>query len=226
MRCFALLLVVFWPAFVLATEVPRQVVVAATGTVQAMPDMATLMLGVSRQAPTASEAMDAASVAAQGVVDLIFETGIEAKDVQTASLNLNPVWDQRNAQPRQVIGYEASTVLTVRVRDLSLLGALLDRVVSDGANRLNGLTFGIADTAPLEQAARADAVTQAREKAETLATAAGVTLGPVQTIAEGSNAGMPAPMMRGAMMEASAMPVAAGELDVRVSVTVVYAITE
>lgn len=226
MRYLALLSVVFWPAFALATEVPRQIVVAATGTVQATPDTATLMLGVSRQAPTASEAMDRASVAAQGVVDLIFETGIEERDVQTASLNLNPVWDQRNAQPSQVIGYEASTMLTVRVRDLSLLGALLDGVVSDGANRLNGLTFGIADTAPLEQMARADAVAKTREKAETLAAAGGVTLGPVQTIAEGTDPGVPAPMMRGAMMEASAMPVVAGELDIRVSVTVVYAITD
>ncbi|MEO0388452.1 MAG: SIMPL domain-containing protein, partial [Pseudomonadota bacterium] len=215
MRYFALLLVVFWPVFAVANDGPRQIVVAATGTAQASPDMATLMLGVSRQASNASEAMDAAGAAARDVIDLIFETGIEARDVQTASLNLNPVWDQGNARPRQVLGYEASTMLTVRVRDLSLLGALLDGAVADGANRLNGLSFGIANPEPLEQAARADAVAQARIKAETLAEAAGVRLGPVQTISEGAVGGGPAPMMRGAMMEAAAMPVTGGELDVR-----------
>ncbi|MEM7752230.1 MAG: SIMPL domain-containing protein [Pseudomonadota bacterium] len=226
MRCFALLLVVFWPLAAVANEVPRQIVVAATGTVQATPDMATLMLGVSRRAPTASEAMGAAGAAAQDVVDLIFESGVEARDVQTASLNLSPVWNQGNALPREVVGYEASTLLIVRVRDLANLGALLDGVVADGANQFSGLNFGVSDPELLEQAARADAVAKARGKAETLADAAGVTLGPVQNISEGGRTGAPAPMMRGAMMETAAMPVVAGELDIRVNVSVVYAIAE
>ncbi len=223
---FALLMVVFWPFAVLAEETPRQIVVTATGTVEAAPDMATVTLGVSRDARTASQAMSEVSEATSAVLASITESGIESRDVQTSSLNLNPVWDRGNERPPQVRGYVASTTLSVRVRDLDDLGGLLDQLIGDGANTLNGLTFGIADADPLEEAARADAVRQARGKAETLADAAGVELGPVHTISEGGGGGAPAPIMRGAMLESAAVPVAAGELSVRVSVTVVFAIAD
>ncbi len=223
---FALLMVVFWPFAALAEDTPRQIVVTATGTVEAAPDMATVTLGVSRDARTASQAMAEVSEATSAVLTRITESGIESRDVQTSSLNLNPVWDRGNERPPQVRGYVASTTLSVRVRDLDDLGSLLDQLIGDGANTLNGLTFGIADTDPLEEAARADAVRQARAKAETLASAARLDLGPVQTISEGGGAGGPAPIMRGAMLESAAVPVAAGELSVRVSVTVVFAIAD
>ncbi len=224
MRRFVLLAVVFLPFAAMAEDAPRQIIVSATGSAEATPDMATVTLGVSREARTASEAMNTAGAAAGEVIDRILAVGIEARDVQTSSLNLNPVWDQGNMRPLQVRGYVASTMLTVRVRDLASLGDLLDGVVGDGANRLNGLVFGIAEPEPLEEAARADAVARARGKAETLAEAAGLTLGPVQTISEGGGSGTPAPMMRGAMMESAAMPIASGELDIRITVTVVYTI--
>ncbi len=223
---FALLLVVFFPFATLAEETPRQIVVSATGSVEAAPDMATVTLGVSRNARTASQAMSDVSAATSTVLDRIAEAGIESRDVQTSSLNLNPVWDHGNARPPQVRGYVASTTLTVRVRALDDLGGLLDQLIGDGANTLNGLSFGISETGPLEDEARARAVRQARAKAEVLADAAGVVLGPVQTISEGGRVSAPAPMMRGAMMEASAVPVAAGELEIRVSVTMEFAITE
>ncbi len=223
---FALLMVVFLPFAALAEEKPRQIVVSATGAVEAAPDMATVTLGVSRDARTASQAMAEVSESTAAVLASIADAGIEGRDVQTSSLNLNPIWDRGAERPPQVRGYVASTTLSVRVRELDDLGGLLDRLIGDGANTLNGLTFGVADTDPLEQAARADAVRQARSKAETLASAANVALGPVQTISEGGGMGAPAPIMRGAMMESAAVPVAAGELSVRVSVTVVFAIAE
>ncbi len=223
---FALLLVVFWPFAVLAEETPRQIVVSATGSVEAAPDMATVTLGVSQNARTASQAMSDVSEATASVLARISEAGIDDRDVQTSSLNLNPVWDHGNERPPQVRGYVASTTLSVRVRALDDLGGLLDRLIGDGANTLNGLTFGIAETDQLETAAREDAVRQARAKAETLANAAGLVLGPVQTISEGSRVSAPAPLMRGAMMEAAAVPVAAGELQIRVSVTMEFAIAE
>ncbi len=223
---FALLMVVILPFAALAEETPRQIVVNATGSVDATPDMATVTLGVSRDARTASQAMSEVSEATAVVLESIRVAGVEGGDVQTSSLNLNPVWDHSNERPPQVRGYVASTTLNVRVRALDDLGALLDQLIGDGANTLNGLTFGIADTGPLESEARADAVRRARNKAETLASAAGLSLGPVQRILEGGGVSAPAPMMRGAMMEAASVPVASGELEVRVSVTVEYAIAE
>ena len=224
MRILIAFLLAAWPIVAGAEDTPPHIAVTAVGTASATPDMATVSLGVSREARTASQAMEAVASAADAVLAEIASAGIEARDVQTASLNLNPVWDQGNSRPPQVRGYVASTVLSVRVRDLDALGGLLDAVVGEGANTLNGLSFGIAAPEPLEALARADAVRQARAKAETLAEAAGVTLGAIQSISEGGGAISPAPMMRGTMMEAAMVPVAAGELDLSVTVTVVYGI--
>ncbi len=227
MRAFILLLVVFLPNLLHAEEPLRQIIVSATGSVSAAPDMATVRVGVTHEARTASDAMRGASDAAVAVLANIEAAGIAARDVQTSSLSLNPVWDHRNNTERPGIrGYNASTMLTVRVRDLDSLGGFLDVVVGDGANTLNGLTFSIAEPEPLRDLARADAVRRASAKAQTLADAAGVALGPVQSISEGGGARTPQPMMRGAVMEAAAVPVAAGELDVQVSVTLVYAIAD
>lgn len=225
MHRFALLLIVFLPVAAWGQDRPGRITVNATGVASAAPDMAVVRLGVSREARAASEAMAAASAAAAQVLERIADAGIAQRDVQTASIGLNPVWDHSNTAPPRIRGYVASNDLTVRVRDLAKLGGLLDSVVADGANTMNGLTFGVADAAPLEQAARADAVRQARAIAETLANAAGVTLGPVLSIQEGGGVSDPAPLMRGAMMEAD-VPIAAGELDFRISVTMVFAMAD
>ena len=226
MRKYVILICLMWPALGWAEEQMRQITVTGTGVISTAPDMAVVRIGVTREARTASEAMRDASAAAATVLDNIKAAGVAAKDVQTASLNLSPVWDRGNNRPPQVRGYVASNDLTVRVRDLDGLGGLLDAVVSDGANTLNGLSFSIADPGPAQTEARAAAVRDARAKAETLATAAEVTLGPVLRINEGGGSVAPAPMMRGAMMEAAAVPIAEGEVDVRVTVSIAYGIAD
>ncbi|MGR3512457.1 MAG: SIMPL domain-containing protein [Paracoccaceae bacterium] len=223
---YALLLVVFLPVLAWAEDAERRIVVSATGVADAAPDMATVRVGVSREALTAAEAMTAMSEGAGTVLEDLTSLGIEQRDMQTASVSLNPVWEQGNVRPPRIRGYAASTTVSVRVRDLDQLGVLLDRVVSGGANELNGLSFGIADPGPLESAARADAVERATAKAATLAKAAGVGLGAVQSISEGGAQRAPAPMMRGAMMEASAVPIAAGELTVRITVSMTFEISD
>ena len=217
-----------WVGTAWAEDRSREIIVGGTGVASAAPDMAVIRIGVSREARTASQAMREANAAAANVLAEIKSSGVADRDVQTAAINLSPVWDHSNNQRRQVRGYVASNDLSVRVRELDDLGALLDALVADGANTMNGLRFSIAETDGLETEARADAVEDARLKAETLAKAAGVTLGPVLEIREGSAGPVPQAVMRGAMMEAAAasVPVAAGELDIRVSVTVVFAISE
>lgn len=224
MRWLILFLIVFWPFAALADDEPRLIVVQSTGTVSAAPDMAVVRLGVSHEARTASEAMAQANAAAARVLEKLASAGIEPRDVQTSSLNLYPVRDQTGNRPPQIRGYVASNDLTVRVRDVDALGGLLDSVISEGANTLNSLSFAIADTSPLETEARAKAVREARAMAETLADAAGVTLGPVASISEGGGGMQPGPMMQSDMRLESAVPVASGELDVTVSVTVAFAI--
>ncbi|MEO9827058.1 MAG: SIMPL domain-containing protein [Paracoccaceae bacterium] len=213
-------------AFPVLAEDVRSITVTGEGRISAAPDMAVLRLGVSREARGASEAMRLASEAAAAVLAQVETSGIVARDVQTANVSLSPRWQHtQNTAPR-VIGYIASNDLMVRVRDLSSLGALMDAVVSDGANQMNGLSFSIAEPRPLQDKARQEAVADARAKAKLLAEAAGVGLGPVITISENGGFQQPMVMARGAMMESSAVPIAAGEMDVSASVTMIFAIGE
>ena len=202
----------------------RTVTVTGDGRVSVAPDMAVLRLGVSREARKASDAMRAASEAAAAVLAQVEQAGIAPRDVQTSNVSLSPRWQHtQNTAPR-VTGYIAANDLTVRVRDLDSLGVLMDAVISDGANQMNGLSFSVAEPRPLQDLARQAAVVDARAKAELLAESAGVELGKVMTISENGGARPPVAMARGAMMEASAVPIAAGELDVTINVTVIFAL--
>src|SRR5262249_26584810 len=128
-------------------------------------------------------------------------------------------------QPPRLLGYTASYTLTVTVRDLSKLGQVLDSAVESGANRDMGISFGCADPEKLLDKARAAAVAEARKKAEIYVKGAGGALGQVLTISEGHSA--PWRHVRYEHQKAArgdALPVAAGEQELSVSVTVNYAI--
>jgi hypothetical protein len=112
------------------------------------------------------------------------------------------------------------------VRSLENLGGLLDLVVQDGANTFDGLSFSVQEQEALLARARADAVRDAIEKAEQLAIAAGVTLGPVLNISEGGNIPRPAMMEMAAARMADAVPIAAGEVSLSVQVNMSFGISD
>lgn len=205
-----------------ADEDRREIVVSGEGRVAVEPDMAVLSLGVTREARLAKDALDDTSLEVAKVLDVLKSAGIAARDVQTSSVSLSPRWDrpQNNTLPR-VVGYVASNTLSIRVRDLTKLGALMDQVVGSGANQMNGLSFTLAEPRPFEDEAREIAVKDALSKARLLARAAEVELGPVRRISEG---GGPVAMSGAMRAEAFAadVPISAGEIDVQVSVTVTF----
>lgn len=204
---------------------PATITVTGEGSVEAAPDIATVSLGVTTQAPTAAEAMDANSAALRTVLDNLRGAGIEPRDIQTTGLSLNPNWNSRgyDGGPQQIDGYIASNVLNVRVRQIDRLGAVLDAAVADGANTLNGITFGVADDRPLLDDARAAAVEDARARATLLTRAAGVTLGRILSISEMQGFPPPVPMFRELASDAAApVPVAGGEVAMGASVTVTW----
>jgi uncharacterized protein YggE len=107
--------------------------------------------------------------------------------------------------------------------DVAKVGATLDALVAAGANQMNGLNFSIKDPASLLARARADAVADAKLRAQQYAAAAGVTLGPIQSITE--NGGEPPrPMYRMMAMAAAPAPIAAGEESINAGVTIVWEI--
>jgi uncharacterized protein YggE len=202
--------------------------VTGEGHVDAAPDMATVSLGVTTEGATAADALAANNAAQTEILAALTAAGVVARDVQTSGLNLNPVWDNRpveNGIPK-ISGYMASNVVTIRARDLDRLGALLDAVVTTGANQLNSLTFGLSDPQPAMDEARKRAVADARARAALYAEAAGVALGPILSITEGGGYQPPQPMYRRELAMDAGVPVAGGEVSVSASVTITYAIGE
>jgi uncharacterized protein YggE len=203
------------------------ITVTGEGHVEARPDMATVTLGVVTQGANAAEAMAANSVQLAAVLERLRASGIEERDIQTSGLTLNANWQQTEIDPApRIMGYQASNMLTVRVRKLDGLGPVLDQTIADGANTFNGLSFGLSDPAPSMNEARKRAVADAIARATLLTEAAGVTLGPVVSITEGGGYGAPAPMYRIEADAASPVPVAAGEVSSSASVTMVFKIGE
>jgi len=201
--------------------------VAGLGEISARPDLATITIGVSITDRTAGSALSENSKRMSELFAVLEAANVAQKDIQTTSLTLQPRWDQRNNQnnPPRIIGYTAQNLLSVRVRKLDDLGAVLDRVTQSGANRIQNISFGIANPKPLLDEARKRAVADAHAKADLYATAAGVTLGEVQSITE-SGASRPPAYARGqARMEAAmSVPIAEGEVGLSAQISIVFAL--
>ncbi|MGL5008403.1 MAG: SIMPL domain-containing protein [Paracoccaceae bacterium] len=205
-------------------DTARTITVTGEGIVETAPDQATISLGVTTNAETAVAALAANSEAMAKVMEQLKAAGVDAADLQTANLSLNPNWSGYDSSSNpEIAGYVASNLLNVRVRDLDDLGTILDAAVTDGANTMNGITFGLSEPNPVMNEARTRAVADATSRAGILAMAAGATLGPIVSITEGGTFPGPAPMFRA---EASAVPIASGELAMTASVTVTFEIAE
>lgn len=208
-----------------------------TGVVRAAPDMATIMTGVVTQAETARDALDANTAAMEQLVEVLRAAGLESRDIQTSDFNVSPQYvysDQRDERgytlPPEISGYQVSNTVTIAVRDLEKLGAVLDQAMSVGANTINGISFSVAAPDKLIEDARRRAFEDARAKALTYADAAGVTLGDIENISEQQDYAAPRPqMVRAAYAEAASsapVPVEAGELTYSVTATVTWSIED
>ena len=202
--------------------------VVGLGQVAAVPDMATISLGVNTQARSAVQALDNNSASIANVLEIVASAGIKPRDVQTSGLSLSPLWNNRsssNNAPPAIVGFSVQNQVTIRVRDLTVLGGLLDQVTGSGANQFNGLQFGLQDAGPATDNARALAVVDARRKAELYAHAAGVELGPIIELSEHTNGGT-LPVMAREMAMSADVPIAKGEVTQSASVTMVFAIQQ
>ena len=216
-----------------AWEKPFRFSITGHGEVKVAPDVAYLTLGTQTRAKTAAEALAANTKAMRAVFDLLqSKFGVAEKDMATSNFAITPVYEHYPEQPGKptppprLVGYEVSNTLTVRVRDLEKLGAIIDAVVHAGANRIQGIGFGFADRRKLLDEARRRAVEDAKARAKLYAEAVGFTLGPVVEVREGGMRPLPVRRMkfaRAMAMEAAApVPVARGEQSVAVDVTITW----
>ena len=221
---------VLWAAPAAADEdTPRRLVVNGTGEASARPDLAVISAGVVVQAETASAALADNTRAMNAVLEQLRGSGLPAEDVQTSQFSVTPLFDDRRPDPQtpvppRIVGYQVSNQVTARVRDLDRLGAILDALVTAGANSITGPWFEIADPEQLQGQARDAAVADAIARAGRYAAAAGVRLGEIISIEEtGAFVPPPRPMMRAEAMAAD-VPIAPGETEVSASVTMTFAI--
>ncbi len=212
-----------------ASDKDGRIIVTGEGEAAVSPDMAILNIAVVREAETAREALDANNEAMTAVIDAMKEDGVEARDLQTGGLSINPRYvypnDKDDEKAPRIIGYEVGNTLTVRIRDLDKVGAILDRSVSLGVNQGGGLNFTNDDPSETVTEARKRAVANAMDKAKTLAEAAGLKLGDIVEISEQMQQRPPMPYAGKAVrMQASAesVPVEAGENTYQVQVNVTF----
>ncbi len=199
--------------------------VTGEGVARAVPDMATITIGVSSRADSAAGAMTRNATEQQAVIDQLKAESVEDRDIQTSGLNLSPVMDHsQDAQPPKVVGYQAQNMVTVRVRDLDRLGAMLDGLVNAGANEIYGIAFGLQDPQAAEDEARRAAVAEARRRAEIMAEAAGVHLGPILFISDSQPSMGPQPQFLAMADAAMGAPVERGEMSVSQQATLTFAI--
>jgi uncharacterized protein YggE len=207
---------------------PAVITVSGEGLVTAVPDMASVMVGVTTQAREATEAMAANNRAMASLVAALDKFGVAATDRQSSGFNIYPRYDRQidGRNSTEITSYVVSNQMTVRYRDMARLGELLSAVVASGSNQLGSLSFGNTDEAELLDEARTRAVANARHKASLYAEAAGGKLGRVVSISE-AGAPQPSPLMRAGMaMQMEAVPVAAGENEYRAVVNVVFELVQ
>ncbi|HUX51091.1 MAG TPA: SIMPL domain-containing protein [Spirochaetia bacterium] len=202
----------------------RTISVSGTGTVLASPDIATVRIGVESRNADVKRALNATADRMKAVVAAVEAAGVAEKDISTVDYRVD--FMQNDQQQSSATGrtgtYIVTDVAEVTIHEIGRLGTVLDGALGAGANDLQGVTFALANPAPVEQQARAIAFRQAYDRADQLAKLSGSTIVRALKISEaGSGAGPSLPMLKAAVF-AGSPPVNAGQLEVTVTVQATF----
>ncbi len=203
-----------------------ELTINASADVKASPDVAMLTAGVLSVAPNVAAAMKDNTAKMNDLFAAVKDAGIPEKDMQTNGFAIQPQYMYAENQPPKITGYQVTNNLNIKVRDMTKIGTMLDALASRGANQVSGPDFTIDNPDALMDKARAEALEKARARAEIYAKAADLKVKKITTISEQSMA-QPMPMYKAARMEmaadamgSGAAPIAAGEVQMSVSVNV------
>lgn len=208
----------------------RTISVNGSSQVVLEPDIAFISIGVHSEAQDAKAAVANNNQQTQAVIDALIAAGVDAKDIQTNNFSIYP--QDRYSPTGEVLEkfFSVDNTVSVKMRDLDGLGDLLDAAVEAGANTIYGISFDLEDKQEAIAQGRGAALENARQQAEQLAEAAGVTLGQVHSISSYSS--VPYPMAYdvrglgggGSGEAASSVPITPGQLTITVEISVVYEI--
>jgi hypothetical protein len=206
------------------TTVVEGIHVAGTGTVKLKPDIANVQIGVQTFNADAQVAVSENNDRTQAIIDAVKQLGVADKDIQTTQFSVTPQRDWTKPDPN-IIGFQVNNTVAVKMRNLDDVGKVLQASVDAGANNIFGLDFTVDDPTPFKNDARVKAIEDARQRAESMAKASGVKVGKPTSIVE-TSAGTP-PIYRTNLDKAAAessVPVEVGELELTVTVDVVFEI--
>jgi uncharacterized protein len=207
---------------------PSVIVTTGEGVVKQAPDRAWVSIAAESRARTAPEAQKLNTDAMTAVVEKIKASGIAADAIQTSGYNLQPEFDYANGK-QTLRGYVARNQVQVRVDALAKTGEVIAAAVATGATNVSGVRFDLKNREAVEREALTAAVRDARRRADATAAGAGVQIDRVIRIEEQRNmSDGPLPILGYAMMKAeqgaAAVPLEAGESEVRARVTMTVAI--
>jgi uncharacterized protein len=220
--CLLVAAAVAWPqgASSAADEAENGITVTAVGSVKAVPDRAEFQFGMTTQGTTANEASGQNAARMRELIDALKAAGIRSEDIRTQNVSVSP---RHSPEGKQLSGYTAENSVAVKV-DSGRAGAILDLAVEHGATNTSGPTFDVSDRDALYREALADAVKEARKKAEAIGSAGGVSVGDVTRVVEGGEAGPPVFLEAAARDQAKATPVEPGKEEVQATLTVTFAV--
>lgn len=199
--------------------------VNASGEVTRAPDIAVVSAGVVTRAASAGSALQQAAARMARVRSALRAAGIEDRDIQTSNISLNPEYRYDNNQPPRLTGYTASNTVNVRFRDIASAGKVIDALVAEGANQINGPTLTIDKPEAALDEARAKAVAAGRARADLYARSLGLRVVRVVAVSESGSsypAPPPMPMMARAEMAAADTKIDPGEQKLQVNLAMTF----
>jgi uncharacterized protein YggE len=197
----------------------------ATGETTRVPDIAIISAGVVTRAQTASAAIQENAARMERVVAALKRAGIAERDIQTSSINLNPEYRYEENRAPQLVGYTASNNVSVRFREIRNSGRILDALVAEGANQINGPTLTIDKPEEALNEARIQALSNGRARAEVYARALGKRVGRLISVSESGRYAAPPPMpmaMEARATGAADTKILPGEQKVEVTLAMVF----
>lgn len=198
--------------------------ISATGEVTRVPDIAVISAGVTTRSATATGALQDAAGRMSRVLAALKRAGIADRDIQTSSVSLNPEYRYVNDQPPQLLGYTASNQLTVRFRDIRSSGKILDALVGEGANQINGPSLTIDQPEAALDEARAKAVAMGRARAELYARSLGLRIARIVAVSENvaNYPEPPRPMLMAARQSLPSTSIEPGEQKLQVTLAMTF----
>jgi uncharacterized protein YggE len=204
--------------------------VSGFGQAFGAPDVAYVEMGVDIVNTDVGAAVTQANETMEAVTDAIVATGVAEEDIRTTNFNVwSDFYDPATGEQTTERVYHVQNMVRVTVRDVSQVSSVIEAGLNAGANSIFGLNFGIDDPSALEQEARLQAIEDARDRAQKLADAMGVTLGEPVIISETFGGPVqPIPFEAAAvgLGGGGAPPISGGQLSVSVQVNVTFALSE